>query len=662
LAAESRPVEASSNSFKRASDLVATLLNRLPGGEEPHTLDVPEPSLPREWPERLPFRKRPKPISRSIAWTPLSDGAPHAPDRPYELFIAQSVLGEVRQHLITATSGEPFGFLMGQVVYCPWSETPYIVVDSVRRETQNLPSASEIDRFRHAWVAATREARHRRGQVIGWYHRHGVLGLRLSEWDLHLQEEFFPDAWHCALVVASTPRGIVGGFIQRSRRARLFRRGLAPFQELVELDAKLIEGRKPSCVDWENYTASESVSVIRAHWPAPATLARAWKGSEDHGTGATLPTPGRSVTTPTGEPYRRELGGRSWTTRSRGAEEKTPIEAAQPLAEEEFADAVGDTPSEIAYDSFEAVDSTDVEAPEGGEPEGLAGAVWGEVTLGHGGPESVEESKPDRDERTTAFELEPPEMDSPGSLEWLLSLIGDTLSGRETADTPKAPEATPSEVVEPTIAPVEPPAAPVEPPAAPVEPPAEAARPSGGPRPTFVTISSDPDSDPEAAIPVVLFADETGWHPNERQRRIAAVLVVFAAAAILVRTFLPGANPAPTPAPAVATPAARNAPPPEFVQFANSYLDRLQAYRAQLVEHRLGRADCAQLTDDILSVAATHRSLATFVSQRPDLADRFKAMDAEFLVARQRFEDSGCESPAGLSDVPPQPRAPLPGN
>ena len=268
-------------SLKKASDVVATLLNRRPGGGGGHIEAPREPELPRDWPERLPFRKRPKPYSRAIAWTPGDTTTRPDRRRPYELFVSQSVLRQVRGHLLTARSGEPYGFLLGQVVYCPWSDAPYIVIDAVRRESQDLPPANDVDRFRHAWVAATRDARHRRGEVIGWYHRHGVLGLRLSEWDLHLQEEFFPEAWHCALIIASSSRGIVGGFIQRSPRARLFRKGLAVFHELVDLDAKLVEGRKPSFVDWENYAAGEPVSVLQAKWPAPRTRLERWK-SPDH--------------------------------------------------------------------------------------------------------------------------------------------------------------------------------------------------------------------------------------------------------------------------------------------------------------------------------------------------------------------------------------------
>lgn len=329
-------------SFKRASDVVATLLNRRSGGGNGHVDPPREPELPRDWPEQLPFRKRPKPYSRAIEWTPGASSTRPDRKRPYELFVAQSVLRQVRGHLITARSGEPYGFLIGQVVWCPWSETPYIVVDAVRRESQNLPPANDMDRFRHAWVAATRDARHRRGEVIGWYHRHGVLGLRLSEWDLHLQEEFFPEAWHCALIVASTSKGIIGGFIQRSPRARLFRKGLASFHELVDLDAKLVEGRKPSLVDWENYGAGEPVSVLKARWPAPQTRLERWKSPDHASEGEPPKADAERKTSAPPSSGSRGLRGRSWRTAPAPRKEgERRIVRDAGISEEEFAGAVG---------------------------------------------------------------------------------------------------------------------------------------------------------------------------------------------------------------------------------------------------------------------------------------------------------------------------------
>jgi len=204
------------------------------------------------------------------------------------LFVAQSVLHEVRQHLITASTDEPFGFLLGQVVYCPWTETPYVLIDAVRRETQNLPPSDEVDRFRHAWIGATRDARHRREQLIGWYHRHGVLGMRMSEWDLKLQDEFFPEPWQVALIVAASSQGPIGGFIQRSHRARLFRKGLAPFHELIDLDAKRVDDMKASVVDWTNYQAGYPVHIIAAKWPSPRRNAERWSEAS-HSTDGVVP-------------------------------------------------------------------------------------------------------------------------------------------------------------------------------------------------------------------------------------------------------------------------------------------------------------------------------------------------------------------------------------
>ncbi|MFV1988571.1 MAG: hypothetical protein ACC682_14960, partial [Gemmatimonadota bacterium] len=640
-------------SFKRASDVVATLFNRRPGGEDTHTLVVPEPALPREWPEKLPFRKRPKPFSRAIPWIPKSSGAPHADDRPFELFVSQTVLGEVRNHLITATSGEPFGFLIGQVVYCPWAEVPYVVIDTVRRETQNLPPSNEMDRFRHAWVAASREARHRRGEVIGWYHRHGVLGLRLSEWDLQLQEEFFAEPWHCALVIAHSSRGIIGGFIQRSRRARLFRKGLAPFHELVELDAKLVDGLKPSVVDWENYGAGESVNVIRAKWPSPSTRLKKWKARR-HGGEATLPTQGGSVAPGRGARQGGSLGGRSWRP-DRSAEVSKPPVAAS-VTEDDFATAVGPAEADVVFESEEVPEpevkaptrrkrgkkasgktTTDAKKKPAGEsktadPSDAGDSAEDQKTVGPGGawyssdfldavwgpppfeseedePASVDElraeesaggtdASADEGERA-AFELvptyepEPPEIDPPGSMDWLLGLIGETLAARQESgqtvsdpddDAPETEESVEEEAVSTTEEQAE------EEAAVPVEAGGEAPEdddvedasprhphptrapitmPTASPsrRPTFVEASHNPDHDPEAQIPIVLFDDGEKWQPSPQQKRVGGVVLAVIALTIivqLVRGSFSADAPAPVPPPAAAVDPSPASPTSEF--------------------------------------------------------------------------------------------------
>jgi len=733
-------------SFKRASDVVAALFSRRPDGAEAHMLETPEPTLPREWPDKLPFRKRPKPYSRSIAWAPAGQEDARAVDKNYELFVSQSVLSEVRQHLITATSGEPFGFLIGQVAYCPWAEAPYIVIDSVRRETQDLPPANEFDRFRHAWVAATREARHRRGEVLGWYHRHGVLGLRLSEWDLHLQEEFFPEPWHCALVIASSSRGIIGGFIQRSRRARLFRKGLAPFHEIVELDAKLLKGLRPSVVDWQNYRAGEAVSVIKANWPGASTRQKKWK-AKAHGEGVDLPTQGGSVA-PGAQPKRKgSLGGRSWRpeTSEKRAGPGRPDDA--PLAADDFADAVRLQKDPVVFESEfslddeesarkrrkkktaarkkkppasrQASDEAPPEEPATAEPteEGAEGgawyssdfkeAVWGphpfeteadegpvsrddeaEATAqaDDGGSGDAVATPPERSqsrfELVPTFEPEPSEVDGSGSMDWLLGLIGDTLaaraSGEEEAKVDPEPESVAEEDAATDVSAAE---GTREPAAEPTEEagegeeaveearasatrqtaesaPASTAptgpRPAGARGPTYVTPSYAPDTDPEAAIPVVILAEDTGWRPTKTQIRRALVAAGLILAVLVVRTvFFTGGDVARAPDRPVAAPPTVAPPTPEFITLADQFLTALQTFRQGMVAFRLGQTDCAGLGSSLETLAAAHSTLGSYVATAPELGDRFAGLDAEFVAARGRFAVSDCEFPPGMAPQDP---------
>jgi hypothetical protein len=391
--------------------------------------------------------------------------------------VAQSVLREVRSHLIGAPNQEPYGFLLGHVVYCPWTLVPYVVVDAVRRETHDVPHGGDQDVFRRTWASAARDARRRRGQVIGWYHQHGVLGLRLSQWDQQLQEEFFPEPWHCALLIVPGARGPIGGFVQRSGRARLYRRGISSFYELVDLDAKSINGKKPSVVDWTNHRPAERVEIQRVQWPDPrrrrAAIPKEGVGDPQPEVSSSVtplrkarfeldkdaekPDPASSDWQPTGG---AGLKARPWKTR------KTPL-AGKPAAErrelaEGFAEAVGKRQTKHEAKSAAEGEVTPDEsgvAPsplnlDDGEIAHFMEAVWGptpyEAEVGEDlvtklpdfvellpleGPEVISDADlasamvipPVLEARST---LEPPEIDSAeASMDWLLGLVEQTLGG-----------------------------------------------------------------------------------------------------------------------------------------------------------------------------------------------------------------------------------------
>lgn len=474
--------------FEKTSSAVAAWWQRRSRGvllPAPDPSDVGERKQPDDWPPSLPFRIRPKPYSRAIAWAPFDGRRTQVQDRsqPFELFVVQAVLRDVRSHLIGSANDEPYGFLLGHVVYCPWTRAPYVVIDTVRRETREAPHSGELDAFRRSWASASREARRRRGQIIGWYHQHGVLGLRLSQSDFQLQEEFFPEAWHCVLLIVPGPEGVVGGFVQRTGRASLYRKGISGFYELVDLDAKLIDGKKPSVVDWTNYEAGERVEVLRARWPASRTRARPASAGEGR---KPQPEVDEDGETPTASGARAGLAARRWRKRTSSAD-KEPAAGKKPASKAEPAAKTGPPPDEqatpatadLSEEFHEAVGQTELEpddapasaAPASGAParspldvdEGQVAefleAVWGPA------PFESEESEgpvmdlpphlelppadgpemrptlelPDTPTPLTApdgaFGAEPPEMDSSaGSLEWLLGLVEETLSaGRSTA-------------------------------------------------------------------------------------------------------------------------------------------------------------------------------------------------------------------------------------
>ncbi len=260
---------------------------------------------------------------------------------------------------------------------------------------------------------------------------------------------------------------------------------------------------------------------------------------------------------------------------------------------------------------------------------------------------------------------EPPEIDPPGSMDWLLGLIGETLAARQE---PTA-EAKETERVASVEEPVD----------ASVEEPAEAARaanddakdattpqpvatrpavtiPPGGAtrRRAYVATSHNPDHDPEAYIPVVLFDESERWRPSARQKRVGAVALAIIALAIAVQFFRGafGGNPTipsvPVPPPP-ATVTAAASPTSEFVSLVDGFLTNLQGFRERLVEFRLGQTDCAAIAAEIVAVAGAHSLLEAYVARNPDVSDRFDVLDAEFDVTVGRFASTGCATPPELT-------------
>ncbi len=226
--------------------------------------DDADEERPDAWPSFVRLRRRPKPLVRLVRWEP-ADAEPASgreTDNSWDLFMSQELLLEVREHLAAAPEHEAFGFLVGRLYYCPWTKSSYVLGDGALKSPDPLASGQNEAQFRDTWHAAWKEARGQDAEIIGWYHRHGLLGVQLSQHDLELHKTFFPEAWQSALVLVLGQNGNRGGFIRRKEGQLFFNRSLTGFYELAGPDVDWTEDVRPTVLDWDNHSAENRVRLL----------------------------------------------------------------------------------------------------------------------------------------------------------------------------------------------------------------------------------------------------------------------------------------------------------------------------------------------------------------------------------------------------------------
>jgi len=152
--------------------------------------------------------------------------------------IDSAVLEIIEEHCFSETTLEVGGFLVGKAS------------KGVTSIVHALPALKAISgqvnlTFGHdAWeeALATVQRDHPEERIIGWYHSHPGFGLFLSDYDSFIQENFFSDPSHVALVVDPLA-GILGWFVVRDRDViELFRKDtkheaiLPPAAEKIEIE------------------------------------------------------------------------------------------------------------------------------------------------------------------------------------------------------------------------------------------------------------------------------------------------------------------------------------------------------------------------------------------------------------------------------------------
>ncbi len=133
---------------------------------------------------------------------PRQELPPATPGRKerFQAIIRQSVLNQIHRHGLAAQEIEVCGVLVGNILHDssgPWAYVEYAIEGNhaAGRSTQVTFTA---DTWAHIQSIMDRD--HASRKILGWYHTHPGFGIFLSEMDVFIQKNFFPEPWQIALV------------------------------------------------------------------------------------------------------------------------------------------------------------------------------------------------------------------------------------------------------------------------------------------------------------------------------------------------------------------------------------------------------------------------------------------------------------------------------
>jgi proteasome lid subunit RPN8/RPN11 len=141
---------------------------------------------------------------------------------PFTIGFAAEKLDEIRIAVVDSFYKVPRGGLeIGGVLYGKRMEGWLLITDFRKIETEYLtgPSfdLSEDDRTSLRNLLAETQFEDPQVIPVGWFHSHTRSGIYLSEKDLELYREFFPEPWQVALVLRPERLGPVqGGYFFRA--------------------------------------------------------------------------------------------------------------------------------------------------------------------------------------------------------------------------------------------------------------------------------------------------------------------------------------------------------------------------------------------------------------------------------------------------------------
>jgi proteasome lid subunit RPN8/RPN11 len=117
-----------------------------------------------------------------------------------QVVIRQSVLNQIHRHGLASQEIEVCGVRVGMVYHDDVG--PWVYVECAIEGNHATGRAAQVTFTAETWthIQDVMERDHRDKRILGWYHTHPGFGIFLSDMDVFIQENFFPEPWQVALV------------------------------------------------------------------------------------------------------------------------------------------------------------------------------------------------------------------------------------------------------------------------------------------------------------------------------------------------------------------------------------------------------------------------------------------------------------------------------
>lgn len=148
------------------------------------------------------------------------------------VFVSQRAFVRFCAHAGSDLENEVGGWLIGKWCRDKRSDEEFVVVESILPAPFTRHGGAYLTFTQDTQVAlhAQKEERYPGKDVVGWYHTHPRMSIFLSEYDMFLHTNFFPQHYQVALVIE--PVSAVGGFFIRQVNGQLDSRRYFGFYEL----------------------------------------------------------------------------------------------------------------------------------------------------------------------------------------------------------------------------------------------------------------------------------------------------------------------------------------------------------------------------------------------------------------------------------------------